>query len=273
VYIRYNKVCKKRGWLRSGLFIVFPLLLSVHCQRVQEPDIALYSGQGCWQESALAFKKMSEWMGHTVKFIDADYINKEGLEDFKILCIPGGDVCQYAQEISLEGKKNIKKFIIGGGGYIGICGGACFAGGKFILQGEELPIRTLELYPSKSKALINEIGPIPRGGMIKVTIDDAMHPITKSEQDSMWIFYLGTPILFQNQDKNMAVLGRYSTGNEPMMIVFEYGEGRVFITGANLEIEVDSYRDGTAPYDELDDKGSDWYLMKKAVLWCLKEIN
>lgn len=273
MYIRYNKVCKKRGWLRSGLFIVFPLLLFVHCQRVQAPDIALYSGRGCWQESALAFKKMSEWMGHTVKFIDADYINKEGLEDFKILSIPGINLTQYAQSISLEGRENIKKFIQDGGGYIGICGGAILAGEKAIWQGEQLSIDLLGLYKGTSRAPINEIVPLPAYGMSRVNIVDSTHSITQSEPDSIWIFYYGSPALLPDHDTNVAILGRYDVENLPMMLAFEYGHGRVFLTGAHPELEVNSYRDGTAPYDELDDKGSDWELMRRAVLWCLKKLD
>ncbi len=39
----------------------------------------------------------------------------------------------------------------------------------------------------------------------------------------------------------------------------------------HLEIEEDSERDGVAFADELDDQGSDWELMRKAVLWSLEK--
>jgi len=55
------------------------------------------------------------------------------------------------------------------------------------------------------------------------------------------------------------------------MLAFDYGLGRVFLIGTHPEIEEDSERDGVDFADELDDQGSDWDLMRKATLWCLKE--
>jgi hypothetical protein len=56
------------------------------------------------------------------------------------------------------------------------------------------------------------------------------------------------------------------------MIAFGHGNGRVFLTGAHPEFEEDSDRDGADFCDHLDDRGSDWDLMKKAARWCLGEI-
>jgi len=46
------------------------------------------------------------------------------------------------------------------------------------------------------------------------------------------------------------------------MLAFDYGLGRVFLIGTHPEIEEDSER---------DDQGSDWELIRKAVLWSLKK--
>jgi biotin--protein ligase len=261
--------------MRCLFFIIVSIGLFNGCKGKpnKNADIALYAGQSCWQESALAFKKMSEWMGYKVRFVDSDYINKVGLDSFKIMCIPGVNLPQYAQSISLEGRENIKKFIHDGGAYIGICGGATFAGEKAIWQGEQLSIELLGLYKGTSRAPIDEIVALPGYGMSKVNIVDFTHPIAQSEVDSIWVFYYGSPSLLPDQDENIAILGRYDVENLPMMLAFEYGHGRVFLIGAHPELEVNSYRDGTAPYDELDDKGSDWDSMKKVILWCLKELN
>ena len=47
--------------------------------------------------------------------------------------------------------------------------------------------------------------------------------------------------------------------------------GRVFLIGTHPEIEEDSDRDGVSTADELDERGSDWDLMKNATLWYLRE--
>jgi len=101
--------------------------------------IALYSDQGADEGCIQATRSMFEWMGYTVTLVKADYINNEGLGNFSILCIPGGDMYQYSQDISSEGKENIRNFIREGGSYIGICGGAYFTGEKVICRGINSP--------------------------------------------------------------------------------------------------------------------------------------
>jgi len=46
---------------------------------------------------------MFKWMGYTVVLVKADLINNEGLENFNILCVPGGNMYQYAQDIYWTG--------------------------------------------------------------------------------------------------------------------------------------------------------------------------
>ena len=43
---------------------------------------------------------------------------------------------------------------------------------------------------------------------------------------------------------------------------------RLTLVGTHSEVEEDNKRDGVACGDELDDEGSDWEPMEKAVLWC-----
>ena len=112
-------VTKKRWrsmkWLLSWLFVFLSLSLITHCQSPQVPDrnksatVALYSDKGTDDGCVQATEKMFEWMGHTVSLVNADWINNKGLDNFSILCIPGGDMYQYSQDISSKGKENIKK--------------------------------------------------------------------------------------------------------------------------------------------------------------------
>ncbi|MCK4256675.1 hypothetical protein KAX35_07285, partial [candidate division WOR-3 bacterium] len=174
-------------------------------------------------------------------------------------------------------------FIQSGGSYIGICGGGYFASEKVIWQEQQLPMTPLGIFPGTAKGPIDEIVPFPDQEVVKVNIADSNHPITQSEQDTMWILYYWGPIFIPNEDAEVSILGRYDRGDYPALIAFNYGRGRVFITGPHPEIEEDSDRDGVVfvdtvigdvtyrSEDELDDRGSDWELMRKATLWCLKE--
>ncbi len=269
-----------------GCLTVFLLLLFLtHCQSPQDKsaNVALYSDRGADEDCIKATQNMFEWMGYTVQLVKAGHINNEGLSNFKILCIPGGNMYQYAQDLSSGGEEKIKNFIRDGGGYIGICGGAYFAGEKVIWQGSQLPMTSLGIFPGTTKGPIDEIVPYPEYGMCKVNIIDSMHPITQSEPDSAWILYYWGPVSIPNEDAEITILGEYDVVNQPAMIAFDYGKGRVFIIGTHPEFEEDSDRDGVTLQDtvingvtylgedKLDDRGSDWDLMKKAVLWCLKK--
>jgi len=254
---------------------LLPLFLCCQNQKAEHESavVALYSDKGCWEESIQAAEKMFQWMGYSVKSVDADYISTAGLGNFKILCIPGGDMYQYSQDISSRGKVNIKNFLSEGGGYIGICGGAYFAGSRVIWQGNELSMTPLSLFAGTAQGPLNDIVPYPNYGMCKVNVSDTTHAITQSDSFSFWILYYWGPMLLPDEGASAAILGRYERGNQPMMLAFEYGQGRVFLIGTHPEIEEDSDRDGLTFADELDDRGSDWDLMKKAARWCLKEIE
>jgi len=261
-------------WLCVFLSLSFITILLYTSHNPAPPEkkavVALYSDLGTWEKSVQAAEKMFQWMNYTVTSVDADYINTKGLEDFSILCIPGGNMYQYAQDISSTGMENVRNFIRNGGGYIGICGGAYFASSKVVWQGDQLVMTPLGLFPGRAEGPINEIVPYPNYTMCKVDISDSTHPITQSEPDSAWMLYYWGPVLVPNKDANVTILGKYDRVNQPTMMAFDYDLGRVFLIGTHPEIEEDSERDEVAFADELDDQGSDWELMRNAVLWCSK---
>jgi glutamine amidotransferase-like uncharacterized protein len=57
------------------------------------------------------------------------------------------------------------------------------------------------------------------------------------------------------------------------MVAFEYGEGKVFLSGPHPEIEVVSERDGSGRFDELADEGSEWPVLLAVVKWMVGEAT
>ena len=96
------------------ILIIFSLQM-IACEKEKttylSADIALYSDNGCWEESVIAAQNMFLWMGYTVELVNSEYINEKGLNDFKLLCIPGGDMYRYSQDISQDGKIKIKNLL------------------------------------------------------------------------------------------------------------------------------------------------------------------
>lgn len=246
-------------------------------------DIALYSGKGTWDKSVTASTKMFEWMDQSVKLVNAEYINNNSLDNFRIICFPGGDMYQYSQDISIEGKEKIRAFISNGGGYIGICGGAYFSAEKIIWQGNQLPMTSLNLFAGSAEGPIDGIVPYPQYGMCQVNIVDTTHVITRSMHTPQWILYYLGPVL-KPSSADITILGKYNTVNQPAILAFEYGKGRVFVIGIHPEIEEDSDRDGVVftdtvrngitylGEDKLNDCGSDWDLMNNVVSWCKRDF-
>jgi glutamine amidotransferase-like uncharacterized protein len=237
----------------------------------KEDHVALYSDRGVWSESVQATEQMFQWMGYATERLNAGDIKDGALDNFSILCVPGGNMYQYAQDLSSTGIENIKNFVRDGGGYVGICGGAYFAGEKIVWRGNQLPMSSLEFFPGTAKGPFDDIVPYPDSGMCRVNITDTTHPITRSEPDSVWILYYWGPAFIPEDNADVTILGRYHITDQPMMLALNYGHGRAFLIGTHPEIEEDSDRDGVTFADELDDRGSDWDLMRKATLWCLKE--
>jgi glutamine amidotransferase-like uncharacterized protein len=243
-------------------------------------DIAIYSENGVWNNSVIAAENMFHWLGKSVVRINANYVNNNLLTGFQILCVPGGDMYQYSQDISESGKEKIRAFVRNGGGYIGLCGGAYFASKTIIWQGNQLPMTPLGLFDGSAEGNIDAIVPYPQRNMCQVNISDTTHFITDSISSPLWILYYWGPIFTPNSS-GVTVLGKYATVDKPAMIAFDYGQGRVFMVGTHPEIDEDSNRDGVIlpdtvingthylGEDQLNDRGSDWDLMKNAVEWCL----
>jgi glutamine amidotransferase-like uncharacterized protein len=259
----------------ASVFLLAISIASCQCSSTEEKSatVALYSDHGVWDSSLIAATNMFEWMGYTVAVVDAEYINDVGLDNFRVLCVPGGDMYQYSQDISAVGKEHIRDFVKNGGGYIGICGGAYFASERVIWQGQEIPVEFLGLFSGTAQGAIDEIAPYPDYAMCQVNIVEHSHPITEELGDSVCILYYWGPMLLPDQDAGVDILGRYQAVDEPCMVAFEYGAGRVFLIGTHPEIEEDSDRDGAEEMDELVDPDSEWDMMKNATQWCLKEIE
>jgi glutamine amidotransferase-like uncharacterized protein len=273
-YLMKNLYVRRKNMkLRISLMSAFLLLLlAVRCKSPLAPentvDIALYAGDGASEISTQAANNMFQWMGYTVSLVEGEDFDK-GLDHFRLLCFPGGDMYQYGQSISSDGKENIRDFIRSGGGYIGICGGAYFASEHVVWQGTALPMMPLGLLPGTAQGPIDAIAPYPNCTMCRVIIVDLIHPITQSSQDSEWILYCYGPTF--TPSIHVDILARYEIGNQPAMLAFDYGRGRVFLIGLHPEIEEDSDRDGVTFGDSFDDQGSDWELMRRAMLWCLRD--
>lgn len=233
--------------------------------------VGLYAGRGAARECVTAAGKMFAWMGYTVVRIDADVINENDIRHLDVLYFPGGSTGPFQEDISAQGRDKIRQLIRSGGCFIGTCAGALFASERVVWEGQVDTQNTLGLFPGTVEGPIPEIFAGPEHGMCQVNLSP--HPITETEPDSAWILYYNGPFFRSNPGAEVDVIARYQITNDPAMVAFEYGAGRVFLTGPHPEWEEDDGRDGVSYFDRFDDQGSDWDLMLNAARWCLHEME
>ena len=230
-----------------------------------------------WSGALLpAVEKMFEYMNFTTETVSGNEIKNGALDDFDILVCPGGSGSPF-EDLGMNGINKIRDFIENGGGYFGICAGALYACDYFVWKGvpsfeppfnEEIVMgknMNFDLFPGVGYFPIEEIS--VNTAMTKINIVDRTHPITDSLPDHMHIFYAQGPYLEPYENANITVLATYDVTGKPAIVAFQYGRGKVLLSGVHPEYEMDSDRDGNPPDPEFSDEGSDWPLVVEAMKW------
>lgn len=244
---------------------------------LQGTRVAVFFGRGMDRNSAIALGRAFQWMGCDVEIVDSDDITSGCLLQFDVLAFPGGEKDPDPWgELGPEGVENIREFIRGGGGYIGVCFGALFASssgefwGQPVHQADRSP---LDLFQGSARCGQNDIAPPGSWPlMTDLNVPDHSHPITETLPDRMHVVvYPNGPYLEPFAGAEVAVIATFDITGTPAMVAFEYGEGKVFLSGPHPEIEVDSERDGSGRFDKLADEGSEWPVLLAVVKWMVGE--
>ncbi len=232
--------------------------------------IGIYVDSGAAPACVKAASNMFEWMGYTLCLLDADYVNNEDLQHIDVFYFPGGSAGPYVRDITSKGREKIRNMIRTGTGYIGTCAGGMFAAEIQIWKGTRYTWGNLNIFKGNAIGPIPEIYDDPGIGMCQVNLHKP-HPITNMHPDSVWIMYYTGPFFAPRSAEDIEIIGTYEKTGRPALVAFEYGKGRVFLTGPHPEWEEDSDRDSVSYFDDYEDLGSDWPLMQSATRWCLRE--
>ena len=232
--------------------------------------VGVYADSGAADACVIAAKNMFEWMGYTVFLMDADFINNEDLQNIDIFYFPGGSPAPYSRNITDQGREQIRKMIRSGSGFIGTCAGGLFAAETQVWHGVEHSQGQLGIFPGTATGPIPDIFEYPEIGMCQVDLHGE-HPISDIGTDSLWIMFYNGPCFIPKPGSIIYTIGTYTRTGDIALAACEYGRGRVFLTGPHPEWEEDNDRDDISYFDDFDDLGSDWPLMRNAMLWCLHQ--
>jgi glutamine amidotransferase-like uncharacterized protein len=238
--------------------------------------VGIYFGQGMDEHSALAIGRAFQWMGCHVEIVNDDSIKSASLDKYDVLAFPGGETRPYPwQELGLEGKSKIREFIRRGGGYIGICLGALYACDFCDFWGVKWAKDELYLDLFPGVAYCGQEAIAPQGGWPLMTClhmtDDAHSIIDPIQKRIKIVYYPSSPYFHLYKDANVKIVAVYEITGNPAMVAFEYGKGRIFLSGPHPEIEADSERDGSSRFNDLDDEGSEWPLLLAVMKWLTKQ--
>jgi glutamine amidotransferase-like uncharacterized protein len=236
----------------------------------QPVRVAIYDGEGAYFRSIKAATRMFLWMGAEPRCITPQEILKGKLKQFDILYMTGGWAVPYIRDLKGGGTANIRKFVQQGGAYLGTCAGAFFAADYIFWEGKryEYP---LDLFPGYAKGPIAEIAPWPRFKLCRIHLIPKPHFITKDEPDSLMSLYYGGPWFHVPPGFKADVLAYYDLNNRPVMLAYESGHGRVFLTGVHTEFEEGDDRDNVLWDNDMHDPESEWPLMLKTVRWLVHQ--
>jgi glutamine amidotransferase-like uncharacterized protein len=220
-------------------------------------DIALYNDSiapsaqsGVWQDGITAIKSMLTTKGFTYEEITYKDLN-ESTQNFsnlyKVILIPGGYAWWYNYWISNAGKTRIRNFIYGGGGYLGICAGAYFASDTIVFDGVtygdnagynaygELTGYDLNLFSGTGVGSITEIAKYPAYAMTTINFQTENSVLKNYKQIPYTenMLYYGGP--YFTGTGSAEILGTYNVNGYPAIVAFNYGSGRVVLSGPHPE--------------------------------------
>lgn len=229
--------------------------LSLVVTQLKKPKIAVYYGKGT-TGNAIEHISVLEKTDFELKLLTLGELEKLDYADFNVVIFPGGG--PYKNYIAEDHISKVKRFVLNGGGYIGICGGAAFGAEIGLLNVE---LMKGELYPQFPE-YADFRGPI----RLRTTQNNIL---TLGCADSLKCMYFRGPFFSQVGDGveiaaffdtltdktevyfpelakahgfhvNIASINR--SYNTPAVVFGNYGKGKVVLSSVHPEILNNSQR-------------------------------
>ncbi|HIC94207.1 MAG TPA: MBL fold metallo-hydrolase, partial [Anaerolineae bacterium] len=154
--------------------------------------------------------------------MDEQDIRAGGLEACSLLIVPGGYTAQCVDALGEEGFEQIREFIAGGGGYIGICAGAYIAARRVEVPGRPPGLGIIEIENQRRAGT----------GIRTISIVKPEHPVVRGYAGKVSIWYQNGPIMKAGQ--GVETLAVYDGGGDAIVCT-TYGRGRVVIFSPHPE--------------------------------------
>jgi len=203
--------------------------------------LAIYSGPGASQTGTLSVEKILR----AAPAAPARLVGPEDIADgvlagqFDAVVFGGGSGSGQSAGLGSAGRKAVREFVTGGGGYLGICGGAYLATGKYTWGLKIIDARTVDTRHWK------------RGvGEVKMEFTDLGRRILGGPDRTVDVKYANGPLLgpYNRKDLDDYKVLAYFRGeinknkapkgvmmNSPAMILGQFGSGKVILFSPHPE--------------------------------------
>lgn len=199
-------------------------------------QVALFYGKGTWGTGRNQLKNFLYSHGRSYKVIyEKDILNGSlNKGGFHTLIMPGGKSWIYNENLGATGAQEILKFVNAGGNYIGICAGAFYA-----TSHRQGPTPTPVNYGIGLLTGIAIDGTALKMTPFKTGMSDYKFLIPSFKNTYRTLLLGGPALLYTDAEAKAKRIQVYSVFAKdlPAMIAFEFGKGRVFLSGPHLEVE------------------------------------
>ena len=202
--------------------------------------VAIYEGPGVFGSGVADVKKAVRALpGSTIKVLGPEEVGTTDLSAFDVIAFTGGSGSKQAAAIGDAGKANVLKFVRGGGGYLGICGGSFLACSGFSWG---LGVINAKTVSSKWHRGI---------GTVDIEMTELARPVFGSVQGPFKVRYASGPILQPDPKSDLppyqplaffrSEIAENDTPagvmvNSPGAVVSQYSKGRVFLSSPHPEV-------------------------------------
>ena len=217
-------------------------------------NVAVFSGSGSPQSSVdVVVKAVGHIEGAKATVLKGTEIGTTDLKAFDVIAFPGGSGSGQSKTLGEAGLKNVREFVRGGGGYVGICAGAYLACSNFSWGLGILDAGTVSSKWRRGVGIVElestEAGPSLLGkvdGRFKVRY--ANGPIIKPAGRADLPDYQPLTLFRTEMAENGTPVGVMV--NSPAQAISTFGKGRVFISSPHPE--------GTPGLEHLIPRGIVW---------------
>lgn len=145
-------------------------------------------------------------LGFSFDLLTAEDVRNRGLDGYQVIVVPGGWASLKSEELGPLGRDELRRYVWGGGGYLGICGGAGLA-----LQVDE----GLSLLPVTRKPMAERLPNFSGSILVRPT---GSHPLWWGLQGKVSL-RVWWPSQFELVDpKSIQILGRYGLPEEDFCV-------------------------------------------------------